>query len=172
MTSNGPTEERRLFARFKLKEGSFLITPDMIGLLKDISLGGLSFQYFHKGQARLNDSAVEIFLPFDHVQIKAGQYEVVGTNPQGEALLPNDQGQIRNYHLRFKNFTSAELRNFWEIIRNHCAKPWEALTLISPPDLSPSDKSFPGGPFHKDEAVMYSRQAAPSCPYTPRPGIQ
>ena len=172
MTSNLSTEERRLFARFKLKEGSFLITADTIGLLKDISLGGLSFQYFHRGQDCLTGSGVEIFLPFGHIQIKAGQYEVVGTTSQGEALLPDDQGQIRRYHLRFKNFTSEELRNFWKIIRKHCTKSGETLTLISTPSLSLRDKSFVGGSPHKNKVVWYLRQAGTSNLYSPEQEVR
>lgn len=122
MSSQLPEDERRLFARFKVKEGCLVIADDMLGLLEDISLGGLSFQYFHKGQAALGGSAVEIVLPFGHMAIPVNHYKVVAITPQGRSLLAEDQAQVRRYHLRFIDFTGAELRKFWSMIKKNCSK--------------------------------------------------
>ena len=122
MTRPIATEERRLFSRFQLKEGSLLVTGNVVGLLENISLGGLSFQYFHRGLAGLDGSDLEILLPLDHIRIRAGKYELVGTTPQSEALFAGDEGQVRRYHLRFKDFSSEELQGLWRMIKRHCLK--------------------------------------------------
>jgi hypothetical protein len=117
-------DERRLFARFKAKEGSLVVANNMIGLIEDVSLGGLSFKYFHKDQPSLDGKAVEVVLPCGNMQIPVSHYEVVAITPHGKALLANDQAQIRQYHLRFKGFTGEELRKFWRMIQKNCTKFW------------------------------------------------
>lgn len=133
MTTQSSVEERRLFARFKFQETPLVVTPKRIGLLEDMSLGGASFQYVDKGQGCLDGSAFEIVLPCGHLQVKAGQYEVVSTSPQQQTASAGGQMQVRRYHLRFVGLTSDQLRNMWQMIKSHCARPWNAPIFIQSP---------------------------------------
>ena len=130
MTTETSAPERRLFARFKFKEAPLVVTPKRIGLLEDMSLGGVSFQWFDKGQGCLDGSPFEIVLPFGYIPVKAGQYEVVTTSPPQPEDSSEGQALIRRYHLRFIGLTSAELRNMWQMIKKHCTRPWNAPVFI------------------------------------------
>lgn len=127
------TEERRLFSRFTFEEGALVLNQNIIGLLKDISLGGASFQYFDKGQCCLDGSAIELILPFGHILIKAGQYRVISV-PASEASTPDsNQAQVKRYHLQFIDITSSELQNLWQIIKIHSVRAWdESAFLLTP----------------------------------------
>lgn len=135
-------DERRLFARFKAKEGSLVVANNMIGHIEDVSLGGLSFKYFHKGQTSLEGTAVEVILPCGHMQIPVSHYEVVAITPHGRALLADDQAQIRRCHIRFKGFTGEELRKFWHMIKNNCTKFWERAESVPNPRRPHRGKIF------------------------------
>jgi len=137
MSAKSFGEERRLFARFTFREAPLVVTPKRIGLLEDMSLGGASFQYFDKGQGCLDGSAFEIVLPFGHIQVKAEQYEVVATTPQEPPASSEGQARVRRYHLRFVDLTSADLQNMWQMIKKHCARPWDAPIFIQHPLLPP-----------------------------------
>lgn len=145
MTTKISVDERRLFARFKVKAGALVIADNMIGLLEDISLGGLSFQYFHKGQVSLDGSAVEIVLPFSYMPIRPSQYEVVAITPHGREFLAEDQAQVRRYHLRFNDLTGEELRKFWRMIKKNCPKSWKTPPFVPNSCLLPTERALAGG---------------------------
>lgn len=125
MRTNALTEERRLFSRFTFEEGVLVVNQNIIGLLDNISLGGASFQYFDKGQGCLDGLALEIILPFGHILIKAGQYNVVTPATQPEAVTARNQAQVKKYHLQFVGLASSELQNLWQMIKIHSVRAWD-----------------------------------------------
>lgn len=129
--------ERRLFARFTFRETPLVVTPNGIGLLDDMSLGGVSFQYFDKGQGCLDGSAFEIVLPFGQILVKTDQYQVVATTPQQRIAASKGKAQVSRDHLRFVDLTSTELQNLWQLIKKHCARPWDTSTCIQSPCCLP-----------------------------------
>jgi len=65
--------ERRKHKRFKVKGGAFAVaTPDYnkLGQIKDISQGGLAFQFIEDGEQTKNSLEVEIFSTVDDIYIK------------------------------------------------------------------------------------------------------
>ena len=66
-------KERRKHKRFKVKEGAFAVaTPDYnrLGQIKDISQGGLAFQFNEDGEQTKDPFEVEIFSTVDDFYIK------------------------------------------------------------------------------------------------------
>jgi hypothetical protein len=65
--------ERRKHKRFKVKGGAFAVaTPDYnkLGQIKDISEGGLAFQFIEDGEQTKGSLEVEIFSTVDDFYIK------------------------------------------------------------------------------------------------------
>ena len=65
--------ERRKHKRFKVKEGAFAVAwPDnnKLGPIKDISEGGIAFQFIEDGEQTKGSSEVEIFSTVDDFYMK------------------------------------------------------------------------------------------------------
>ena len=73
MSTRKDAVERRKHKRFKAKEGAFaILTADKnrMGQIKDISKGGLTFQYIDSGEPPKSSVEVEIFLALHDFYLK------------------------------------------------------------------------------------------------------
>lgn len=65
--------EKRRHKRFNVKEGIFAVSSpdhDRLGQIKDVSKGGLAFQYLETIQSYKEPIEVEIFSPFEDLSVK------------------------------------------------------------------------------------------------------
>ena len=68
MSKKNGFQERRKHKRFKAKRGAFAVSLpnfDKLGQIKNISEGGLAFQYMGDAEEAKDSVEVEIFLTFD-----------------------------------------------------------------------------------------------------------
>ena len=66
-------KEKRKHKRFKVKEGVLAASSpdyDRLGQIKDVSKGGLAFQYLKNIRSNKEPLEIEIFSPFDHFHLE------------------------------------------------------------------------------------------------------
>lgn len=111
-------EDRRGFPRLGLKDSALLMTNKVMGLIRDISLGGLAFSYCHKGALpAAGSSALEIIVAHDIFTMEAGQFEIV----DNRAVSDNTADwSILVARLKFCNLDSGKFTKLWHFIKHNC----------------------------------------------------
>ncbi len=55
--------ERRRFPRFQVSDGALATAKHVLGPIKDISLGGMSFEYYHENSSAVMNGQIGIMHP-------------------------------------------------------------------------------------------------------------
>ncbi len=111
-------EDRRTFPRLGLRDSALLMTSRFMGLISDISLGGLAFSYCHKGALSVaGPTALEIIVAHDIFTMEAGQFEIV----DNRAVSNNTTDwSILVARLKFCNLDSGKFTKLWHFIKRNC----------------------------------------------------
>ncbi len=110
-------EDRRVFSRLTLKNSALVMTSNFMGLISDLSLGGLAFSYCHKEALSVADTALEIIIANDIFTMDAGQFEIVDNNTAGSSGV---DWSIMVGRLRFCNLDGSKFMDFWHFIKRNC----------------------------------------------------
>ncbi|HFQ81381.1 MAG TPA: hypothetical protein ENK33_08425 [Desulfobacterales bacterium] len=110
-------EDRRVFSRLALKDSALVMTSNFMGLINDLSLGGLAFSYCHKGALPVADTALEIIIAHDTFTMAAGQFEIVDNNTVGNKGV---DWSILVGRLRFCNLDGGKFMRLWHFIKRNC----------------------------------------------------
>ncbi len=110
-------EDRRVFSRLTLKNSALVMSSNFMGLISDLSLGGLAFSYCHKEALSVTGTALEIIIANDIFTMDAGQFEIVDNNTIGYSGV---DWSILVGRLRFCNLDSGKFMNFWHFIKRNC----------------------------------------------------
>ncbi|MFW8601249.1 hypothetical protein ACOHYD_07190 [Desulfobacterota bacterium M19] len=110
-------EDRRVFSRLALKNSALVMTSNFMGLISDLSLGGLAFSYCHKGELSVADTALEIIIANDIFTMNAGQFEIVDNNTADNSVV---DWSIMVGRLRFCNLDGSKFMDFWHFIKRNC----------------------------------------------------
>ncbi len=127
--------EKRRFKRFKSKKGAFAYFPKngasiTMGKILDMSIGGLSFQYFKSSEIDNGCSAIRILgnngslIRLDQIQCRiVYDYEVPETSW--------DQISVRRCGVEFKKINSEHKRKLKKFINHFAVDPAqsESVTL-------------------------------------------
>ncbi len=111
-------EDRRAFSRLGFKDSVLVMTSSFIGLVTDISLGGLAFSYCHKGAlSAAGSTALEIIIAHDIFTMEEGHFEIVDSR----AVSNNTADwSILVGRLRFCNLDGGKLMKLWHFIKCNC----------------------------------------------------
>ena len=111
-------QERRLFPRLRFKNKSLLVAEGIVGLIKDVSLGGLCFSYYDKGVEFIGDSPIEIVADSSVFTILPEDFVVL---PRAEAQECEDgKGLLKECRIRFLNVSATHLAGMWAFIKQEC----------------------------------------------------
>ena len=103
--------ERRQFRRFLADDRSFAcLRPHFgkLGKIKDISRGGLAFEYIYSKGYEEESSAIDIFLSGDRFYLPKMPCRVVNDLPIGEDLTSISNFQVRRCGLEFGELTEEQ----------------------------------------------------------------
>ena len=126
MNRNVPVEkDRRLFKRYSLKEPCLVTGDNLVGLIKDISCGGCSFQHVKK--QGMDDDAASRMLCFEPLGMARIQVEVVEDVPS----VDEQKTAYATMYLRrvkFVGLSLLQMRSLQEFIRRKAVLPGEEKT--------------------------------------------
>lgn len=105
--------ERRQFRRFLADDRSFAcLRPHFgkLGKIKDISRGGLAFEYIYSKGCEEESSAIDIFLSGDRFYLPKMPCRVVNDLQIGEDLTSISNFQVRRCGVKFGQLTEEQER--------------------------------------------------------------
>ena len=141
-------EEKRLFPRLLFKEKALLISPDFLGLVKDISLGGLSFTYCDQVADPHTLAPLEITMAHDSLVLNSSFFQIIDNETPDGFLEPS--GTVKLCRVSFNGLAGPDIMRLWDFMREHC---WHDHTATAPPASS--------GLYRSGEASM-----AGDCAYS------
>ena len=107
MSTRNDFQERRKHRRFEVKRGTFAVSPpyfDKLGQIKNISKGGLAFQYSANNEQAKDTSEVEIFSTSDDFFFRELPVKIV-LDYEIEAQVPFSSFPTRQVSLQFKKLS-------------------------------------------------------------------
>ncbi len=111
-------EEKRLFPRLLFKENALLISPDFLGLIKDISLGGLSFTYCDQTADPHTLAPLEITMAHDSLVLDSSFFQIIDNENFDGVWEPS--GTVRLCRVNFNGLAGPDIMRLWGFIREHC----------------------------------------------------
>ena len=112
--------DRRRHKRFQAPQGVFVgVGPDLdsIGLLRDISMDGLSFRYVGNGEV-LNGSYVELFMTEGDFYLGNVPIDIV-SNIELLGEIFSSSETLRRCSVKFKKLTSYQMAKLQEFVDKH-----------------------------------------------------
>lgn len=107
MSTKNDSPERRKHKRFQVKRGTFAVSPpsfDKLGQIKNISKGGLTFQYSGGNEQAKSTSEVEIFSTSDDFFLRKLPVKIV-LDHETETQVPFSSFPTRQVSLQFKKLS-------------------------------------------------------------------
>lgn len=112
---------RRKHKRFQAPRGTFVrVGPDFvkIGLLGDISIGGLAFRYVGNGEALIG-SFVELFMAEGDFYLSNLPIDIVSNIELVGDIFSNSDETLRRCSVKFNKLTPRQTAKLKEFIESH-----------------------------------------------------
>jgi len=111
--------ERRLFPRLRFRARALVVADTVVGLVKDVSLGGLCFAYYPKDGVfsggrpldLVTGGTVFTFFPEDYALVPSSGAEEGGA----------DGAVMMECRLRFRHVSATQLAGLWALMKQECA---------------------------------------------------
>ncbi|MBW2565644.1 MAG: PilZ domain-containing protein [Deltaproteobacteria bacterium] len=119
MSNKGVT--RRKHKRFQAPQGVFVgVGPDFVktGLLRDISMGGLSFGYVGNGEASVG-SYVELFMAEGDFYLGNLLIDIVSNIELVGEIISNSDETLRRCSVKFNKLTPQQGTKLQEFVDKH-----------------------------------------------------
>lgn len=102
-------EERRSFLRFKPGDLFLVLNGKKVGLVNDISAGGLSFRYLTSKEKEPDESLP--YIKLDSMNLDEIEIEIVADRP---ITSPEQRLQLRLRHAQFLNLTVQQRQDLMQ----------------------------------------------------------
>jgi len=124
MNQNMPAEkERRLFKRYILKEPCLVTGDNMVGLIRDISCGGCSFQHVKKKNVTEDSSSRMLFFePLGMTRVRVEVIEDVARINENK----HSYATMYTRRVKFVGLSLLQMRSLQEFIRRRGIFPADA----------------------------------------------
>jgi hypothetical protein len=131
-------EEKRLFPRLLFKEKALFISPDFLGLIKDVSMGGLSFTYYEQVAKSHNiDSfaydrcrTAEITLAKDSLVLDSSNFQIIDSEHSADDA--ESTGTLKLCRVNFNGLAGQDIIKLWRFMQSHCRYDLAAEAADSP----------------------------------------
>lgn len=140
-------DDRRLFKRYSIEEPVLITGDNLVGLIKDLSCGGCSFQYVKKRHEIQSQPGVAYWLCLDPLGMAKVRVQTVEDLPEHEAG-DNLAGSMHLRRVKFADLNLLQLENLLQFIGTNCkSADVEAAALQETgfPQLNSSHPNLPGG---------------------------
>jgi len=117
----GPNEDRRKYARFKVSKDAFAVirtSDNKLGRIRDVSRGGLSFEYIMKGDPAEGLSEIDIFTTENDFYLKLLPVQVI----MDSSLEPEhafSSLEMRRLGVQFGEMTSNQMSKLDYFLQHH-----------------------------------------------------
>lgn len=110
--------ERREHQRYRVKEDALVISPEVVGQITDISLGGMAFRYADKTNSSQLSEELDMFLSNDDFYLDSVPFTTVSDRTL-LTVSPYSSMAMRHCGVQFGQLSPSQKSQLEQFIESH-----------------------------------------------------